>query len=87
MTFNMIRCICSGPNADESLHFHELVHVIQVGGFSARRIFCCCTPLGWLNMDTVIVRSKRWPSIISEDSTPVSHRTLWRRQCGGRRWF
>ena len=70
---------------DESLHFHELVHVVR-GRFLAPRISCCCTPLVWPNPDTVIVRSKRWPTTISAGSTLAIRRTQWRRKCGGKPW-
>ena len=45
--------------------------------FLGPRISCCCTPLVWPNLDTVIVGSKRWPTIISAGSTLAIRRTRW----------
>ena len=70
---------------DESLHFHELVHVVR-GRFLAPRTSCCCTRLVWPNLDTLIVRSKRWPTTISADSMLAVRRTRWRRKFGNRSW-
>jgi hypothetical protein len=40
----------------------------------ARGTSCWRTLLVWLNKHIVVVRSKRWPSIIGEDSTLVIRR-------------
>jgi hypothetical protein len=39
------------------------------------RISCCCTLLVWLDLDIVVARWKRWPSITKEDLTLVIRRT------------
>jgi hypothetical protein len=39
---------------DESLHFHELIHVVQ-WQVLARKILFCSTLRAWLDMDIVVV--------------------------------
>jgi hypothetical protein len=69
---------------DESLHFHELVHVGQWQVLGPRDFLLLCTLLVWPNVDTVKVRSKRWPSSIKSDSIPGSSHIRWKRRYGGR---
>ena len=69
---------------DESLHSHELIHVIQCQVLGPRD-FLLLWPLDWPNGDIWTARSKRRPTGTSADSIVGSRRIRSRRKWGQRR--
>jgi hypothetical protein len=69
---------------DESVHFHELVYVIQ-WQFLGPRDFLLLYADGLAERGTAIVRSKKWRTITRAGSIPGSRRTRLRREFGERR--